>query len=48
VIAAIASAASRASHSKLFASRFKHRLPRLLDARLEIRIAQFAGLDQVD
>ena len=38
----------RASHSRLLGSRFKHRLPRALDARFQIGVADRARLDQVD
>ena|SRR5208337_3434741 len=48
VVAAMAFAASRASQTRLLGSRFKHRLPRLLDARLQVRIAHRARLDEVD
>src|SRR5215831_11514746 len=48
VTAAITSAASPASHSRLFGSRCKDGLARAFDARLQVRVAQGARFDQID
>src|SRR5258707_7547342 len=48
VMVAIASAASRASHNRLFGSRFKHGLPRPFDIGFDVGVAHCAGFDQVD
>src|SRR6516165_3425262 len=48
VTAAITSAASRASHSRLFGSRCKDGLARAFDARLQVRIAHRTRFDQID
>src|SRR5262249_40626897 len=48
VIVALASAASCASHSKLFGSRRKQRLPRGVDAGPQIGIVHGTGLDEID
>src|SRR5882672_8912420 len=48
VMVPIASAASCASHSRRFGSRFKNRFPRRVDAGLEIGVPQRAGLHEID
>ena len=48
VIAAMMSAASRASHSKPFGLHFKDRHPRALDTCFEIRIAHCARFEEID